>query len=104
MSAYTDAINRARSLLDSHRVHQNRDEYKRALIELCASLDPGIRTMPEAMEKAEALIDYNPERRVEFLINVPNQDVTDVDISVMIEAALRDVTKFAVISPPEVSS
>lgn len=103
MSTYTDAIAQARTLLDDHRVHQNRDEYKRALIELCASLDPA-GPMDDAIDKACALIDYNPERRVEFAIIVPDRNVTDLDISIMIEASLRDVTKFRIISPPEVSS
>lgn len=103
MSAYTEAIQCARGLLDGHRVHQNRDEYKRALIELCASLDPA-GPMDDAIDKARALIDYNPERRVEFAIIVPDRNVTDVDISVMIEATLRNVTKFEVVGPPEVSS
>lgn len=104
MSAYTDAIGRARRLLDDHQVRQNRDEYKRALIELCAMFDP-VHPMDEAIDKAEELINYNPERRVEFTINVPNMRLTDTEISIMIQGALREaLLPITLIAPPEVSS
>lgn len=100
MSAYTDAIGRARSLLDGPRpAGQEVTEYERALIELCATFDPE-GPMDEAIERAKALINYNPERRVEFTIRVPEMAHSDKWLSATIQEAInRAVLPFSIDGP-----
>lgn len=84
MSAYEDAIERAQGLLDGGAADS---EYKRALIELCASFDPE-RPMNEAVDRARQRIEYDPMRGVEFTIRVDDMDLSDDEVSAMIHRAL----------------
>lgn len=102
MSAYDDAIGRARRLY-AQRVTRD-PEYVNGLAEMCAMFDPD-REFEDAKERAELLIEYRPQRTVTFEVNVPDMDTTDQDVAERIEAALADKSlPFTVHSAVEVES
>jgi len=98
MSAYEDAIGRAKRLLGENNFHEtgtNYAEYKRGLIEMCAMFDSE-REMGEAIQRAKARIEYNPERTVTLTIRVPDIDDDDQTVADLIVETLRHLTTLTI--------